>query len=356
MSKKILFLDRDGTLIREPQDDYKVDKIEKLEFEPSVISVLSKFKKMNYKFIIVSNQDGLGNQDFCLYDFYLCHNLMLSIFFSQGISFDDILICPHTIDEKCKCRKPNLGLIKRWIFLNKNISKKKCFFIGDRESDINCAKNLGITGLLYSREKLNWNNIYKKIKYKDRIFKILKQTNETKILVKINLDNSQKNFFDTGVFFFNHMLEQIAVHAKISIFIKVQGDLEIDDHHIVEDTGIALGECLFQCLHKKSGINRYGFVLPMDESVASCILDISNRPFLYFKTNFKYQKIGDLSTDMICHFFYSLAYSMKITLHLKAKGENDHHCAESLFKSFGKALGQAIQRKGILIPSSKGIL
>jgi imidazoleglycerol-phosphate dehydratase/histidinol-phosphatase len=356
MNKKILFIDRDGTLINEPKDDYKVDKIEKFEFEPNVISILSKFKKIGYKFIIISNQDGLGKKNFHLNDFYLYHNLMLSIFYSQGIVFHDVLICPHTLKEKCRCRKPNLGLLKRWIFQKKKLSKKSCFVIGDRQSDMELSRNMNISGFLYSRDKLNWKNIYKKIKYQDRVSEVFRKTLETEIYVKINLDHTKKNYFDTGIFFLNHMLEQIAIHSKISIYIKAKGDIEIDDHHTVEDIGIALGDCLIKCLGNKSGIQRYGFILPMDESVSSCILDISNRPYLKFQANFKYQKIGDLSTQMIYHFFYSLVYSMKITLHLKSKGENDHHCVEGLFKAFGKALGQAIYRNGNCIPSSKGIL
>ncbi|USS94203.1 bifunctional histidinol-phosphatase/imidazoleglycerol-phosphate dehydratase HisB [Buchnera aphidicola] len=357
MYKKVLFLDRDGTLIREPKDNYQIDNIEKLEFEPNVIVILSKLQKMNYKFVMVSNQDGLGKKKFNLRDFYLCHNLMLSIFFSQGISFYDVLICPHTLGQNCECRKPNIGLVKKFFFSQNKLSTKNCFVIGDRKSDIDFAKNLNIPGILYSRKNCNWENIYQKLKYKERFSEILRKTSETEVHVKISLDNLQKNFFDTGIFFFNHMLEQISIHANISIYIKVKGDIEIDDHHIIEDVGIALGECFLRCLKNKKGICRYGFVLPMDESIASCILDISNRPFISFQAKFQYQKIGDLSTNMIFHFFYSLVYAMKITLHLKSKGKNDHHCAESLFKVFGKSLGQAILRNGTsCVPSSKGTL
>lgn len=355
MSKKFIFLDRDGTLIKEPKVNYQIDSLKKFEFEPNVISVLLKLKKLNYKFIMITNQDGLG-KTFSIKNFYLYHNLMLSIFSSQGIFFSDILICPHFDYECCICRKPNFSLLYRWIIGKKKKFMKDCFVIGDRKSDMRLAKNIGAQGLQYGINKLSWKDIYNKIVYKNRCFKLHRKTFETDVYIKIFLDKYKKSFIDTGIFFLNHMLEQISVHSRIYFYIYARGDINIDDHHLVEDIAITLGKCLFNSLNKKRGINRYGFTLPMDESLASCVLDISNRPYLNFQANFKYQKVGDLNTEMIYHFFYSLVYSMNITLHLKSKGFNDHHRAESLFKVFGKALGQAIQINGSHIPSSKGIL
>ncbi|CAL4318686.1 Histidine biosynthesis bifunctional protein HisB [Buchnera aphidicola (Chaitophorus sp. 3695)] len=355
MNKKFIFLDRDGTLIKEPKFNYQIDTLKKFEFEPNVISVLLKLSKLNYKFIMITNQDGLG-KSFSINNFYLYHNLMLSIFSSQGIFFSDILICPHLPQDNCICRKPKFSLLHKWIFNKKKNFMKKCFVIGDRESDMKLAKNIGAKGLKYGKNYLSWKDIYNKIVYKNRFFCIHRKTLETDIYIKTFLDKTKKSFIHTGIFFFDHMLEQISIHSNIFFYINAQGDINIDDHHVVEDVGIVLGQCLSKSLINKKGINRYGFTLPMDESIASCVLDISNRPYLNFKANFKYQKVGDLSTEMIYHFFYSLVYSMNITLHLKSKGSNDHHCAESLFKSFGKALGQAIQINGLNIPSSKGVL
>ncbi|MCW5197608.1 bifunctional histidinol-phosphatase/imidazoleglycerol-phosphate dehydratase HisB [Buchnera aphidicola] len=355
MNKKFIFLDRDGTLIKEPKFDCQIDSLKKFQLEPNVISVLLKLSKLNYKFIMITNQDGLG-KTFSIHDFYLYHNLMLSIFSSQGIFFSDVLICPHFIQDNCVCRKPKFSLLRNWIINKKKKFMRKCFVIGDRESDMQLAKNIGAIGLKYERNNLNWNDIYNKIIYKNRFAYIHRKTLETNVYIKIFLDKKRKNFINTGIYFFNHMLEQISIHSNISFYIDAKGDIDIDDHHIVEDVAITLGKCLSKSLNKKKGINRYGFTLPMDESISSCILDISNRPYLNFQAKFKYQKVGDLSTEMIYHFFYSLVYSMKITLHLKSKGFNDHHCAESLFKSFGRALGQAIQINGFNIPSSKGVL
>ncbi|CAL4318772.1 Histidine biosynthesis bifunctional protein HisB [Buchnera aphidicola (Chaitophorus populicola)] len=356
MIKKFIFLDRDGTLIKEPKTDYQIDNLKKFEFEPYVISVLLKLKKLNYEFIMITNQDGLGKKNFPIYNFYLYHNLMLSIFSSQGIFFKDILICPHLDQDSCICRKPKFALLNRWIKDKKKKFMKNCFVIGDRESDMKLAKNIGAKGLKYGINDLNWKDIYNEIFYKNRFAAVHRKTLETNVYIKIFLDKRKKNFIDTGIFFLNHMLEQISIHSNISFYIYARGDINIDDHHIVEDIGITLGKCLSKALSKKKGINRYGFTLPMDDSIASCVLDISNRPYLNFKAKFKYQKVGDLSTEMIYHFFYSLSYSMNITLHLKSRGSNDHHCAESLFKVFGKALGQAIQINGVNIPSSKGVL
>jgi len=355
MLKKVLFIDRDGTLISEPKTDFQIDSIQKLEFEPHVIPSLLELKQHNYIFIIVTNQDGLGSINFPLSNFYKPHNFMINIFKSQGIIFDQILICPHTIQQNCSCRKPKLKLIKPWLKKNK-INKKKSYVIGDRNTDIEFAKNIGISGFLYNSKKNGWNSIKKKIIY-NRFAKIIRNTKETHISVIIKLNSNKSSIINTGIKFFNHMLEQISIHGNLYFNIQCSQKIDPDDHHLIEDTGIVIGQTLYKILKNKIGLERYGFTLPMDECIAKCIMDISGRPFLKFNAIFKHQKIGDLSTEMIQHFFYSLSYSMKITLHIKAKGKNDHHIAESLFKVFGKTLYQATKiNKKMLTPSSKGIL
>jgi len=355
MLKKVLFIDRDGTLISEPKVDFQVDSIQKLEFEPHVISALLELKKNNYIFIIVTNQDGLGSVSFPLSEFYIPHDFMINVFKSQGIIFDKVLICPHTLQKNCSCRKPKLKLIEPWLKKN-TIDKNNSYVIGDRSTDIEFAKNIGISGFLYNKEKNGWDSIKNKIIY-NRFAKTTRTTQETHISVKIKLNSNKKSIINTGIEFFNHMLEQISTHGNLYFNIQCKQKTIPDDHHLVEDTGIVIGLTLYKILKNKIGLERYGFTLPMDECIADCIIDISGRPFLKFNATFKYQKIGDLSTEMIQHFFYSLSYSMKITLHIKAKGENDHHIAESLFKVFGKTLYQATKiNKNLLTPSSKGIL
>ncbi|WP_422667560.1 bifunctional histidinol-phosphatase/imidazoleglycerol-phosphate dehydratase HisB [Buchnera aphidicola] len=355
MKEKILFIDRDGTLIDEPSDNFQVDNINKLIFKKNVISSLLKLIQLNYKLIMITNQDGLGTSTFPMEDFNIPHFFMLDIFRSEGIIFDDILICPHFLEDKCDCRKPKIKLLTPWLQSN-IIDKKYSYVIGDRKTDIEMAHNINITGIQYQDDTCNWNDIFKFILKKNRYSEILRNTEETKIHIQISLDSDEKSHINTGINFFNHMLEQLSFHSGIYMNIMVQGDLKIDDHHTVEDTGIVLGQSLLQALGSKKGLHRFGFHLPMDESKASCLLDISGRPYFQFKCNFHNQKIGDLSTNMIEHFFHSFCYSMGITLHLSSEGLNDHHCAESLFKVLGRALRQAIKIDGYAIPSSKGIL
>ncbi|BBI01100.1 imidazoleglycerol-phosphate dehydratase [Buchnera aphidicola (Nipponaphis monzeni)] len=355
MFEKILFIDRDGTLISEPKKSFQVDNFKKLIFEPNVITTLSILKKNHYKFVMITNQDGLGSKQFPLHKFNLVHNFMLDVFLSQGIKFKDILICPHTLQNNCICRKPQITMLKSWLkegLLDKNNS----YVIGDRQTDMELAKNMNITGIQYGKN-ISWNDIQKKLIKKNRTSSIFRQTKETKVHVELNLDNYKNSFIDTKIKFLDHMLEQIAIHSNIYLKIYSEGDWKTDDHHTVEDIGIVLGKALKQAIGNKLGINRFGFfTLPMDESIASCILDISGRPHVSFYATFKYQKIGDLSTEMIEHFFQSLSYSMNITIHLNAIGKNDHHIAESLFKAFGRSLKQAIIIKGNKLPTSKGML
>ncbi|QCI22563.1 bifunctional histidinol-phosphatase/imidazoleglycerol-phosphate dehydratase HisB [Buchnera aphidicola] len=353
MKNKILFIDRDGTLINEPIHTYQVDSIDKLVFKKNVISSLRKLIGMGYKLIMVTNQDGLGTKNFPLQNFNEPHFFMLNIFRSEGVTFDDVLICPHFLNDNCVCRKPKIGMIEPW--LNK-IDQKRSYVIGDRKTDMELSKNLQIQGIHYKENIFNWIDIEKYIIKHNRYSKVFRKTKETTVCVKVWLDLEEVSEINTGVKFFDHMLEQLAIHSGICMNISTQGDLHIDDHHTIEDTGIVLGEALLEALGKKNGLCRFGFYLPMDESKSNCIIDISNRPYLNFKANFNHKMVGDLSTNMVEHFFYSLCYSMKITLHLYAEGKNDHHCVESLFKVFGRALRQAIKIEGNILPTSKGIL
>lgn len=353
MSEKILFIDRDGTIIEEPKSDFQIDSLEKLRFEKGAIPTLLKLKNFGFKFVLVSNQDGLGTQSFPKEDFEIAHQKMLDILQSCGIEFKDIFICPHFENENCECRKPKTALLDEYIKHNL-YNKEQSFVIGDRDTDMILASNLGVRGLKYS-ENLTWKEIEEEILNSFRTASISRITKETNIHVKVCL-NGEKIAINTGVPFFDHMLEQIAVHGGIGLEISCKGDLEIDEHHSVEDVALALGSAIKQALGDKIGITRYGFVLPMDECLASCAIDFCNRPHLVYKAKFKKEKLGELSTEMIEHFFYSLSYSMGVSLHLKVKGKNDHHKAEGLFKAFAKALKMAVKIESENLASSKGVI
>ncbi|MCV3470497.1 bifunctional histidinol-phosphatase/imidazoleglycerol-phosphate dehydratase HisB [Campylobacter sp. CNRCH_2015_0814] len=355
MSAKILFIDRDGTLIDEPKDDFQIDSLEKLEFEKGVINALLKLKNFGFKFVMVSNQDGLGTNSFPKENFDKAHEKMLSVFQSCGIEFEDIFICPHFEHENCACRKPKTAMLENYI-KNKLYDKNKSFVIGDRDSDMLLAQNLGIQGLKYDKNDFNWEQIADFILQNYRSACIERNTKETQIQVKIAFNEKAKADIKTNIAFFDHMLEQIATHANISLEIKCKGDLEVDEHHSVEDVALALGEAIKSALDQKIGIARYGFVLPMDECLASCAIDFCNRPHLVYKAKFKKEKLGELSTEMIEHFFYSLSYAMGASLHLKVKGKNDHHKAEGLFKAFARALKMAIKIENENLASSKGVI
>jgi imidazoleglycerol-phosphate dehydratase/histidinol-phosphatase len=351
---KILFIDRDGTLIQEPLDQ-QIDSISKLDFIPGVIPSLLTLKEAGYTFVMISNQDGLGTDSFPTSDFLVPHELMLRIFLSQGIRFEDIRICPHKPDERCDCRKPKLGLIQDYL-IEQKIDRENSFVIGDRESDLELAKNMGISGICIDDQNGTWKNITETILARARTATCSRKTNETSIEVSVNLDSQEPINVKTEIGFFTHMLEQLAKHGGFALTLSVKGDQHIDDHHTVEDTAIALGEAIRKALGDKWGIGRYGFVLPMDESLAQVALDFSGRSYCIFNGKFNREKVGDLSTELVPHFFQSFAEGLKANLNIRIEGENSHHMIEAIFKGVGRSLRQAIQKNDKGLPSTKGVL
>ncbi|MBI2518079.1 MAG: bifunctional histidinol-phosphatase/imidazoleglycerol-phosphate dehydratase HisB [Opitutae bacterium] len=353
--KKILFLDRDGTLIHEPAD-FQIDRLDKFELEPDTIPVLLRLRDAGYTFVMVTNQDGLGTPSFREEEFRPLQNLLIGVLRSQGLTFEAVRVCPHTAADRCDCRKPKPGLVLDYLRAT-DWDRTQSLVIGDRETDQQLAENLGIRSLRYHREALGWTEIARLLVDAPRRATVSRQTKETKISVSVDLDTPAPARLATGLGFFDHMLDQIARNAGIGLSIQCQGDLAIDEHHTVEDVGLALGQALKQALGDKRGVGRYGFVMPMDESLAQVALDLSGRPWFVFEGKFPRENVGELPSELVPHFFQSLSTTLGATLHMTVKGENTHHMIEVLFKSFGRALRPALARgESRDVPSTKGVL
>lgn len=361
--KKTLFIDRDGTIIFEPPDE-QIDSYENLIFLPGAITGLSKIaKETDYELVMVTNQDGLGTSSFPEEVFWPVQNKMLEILKGEGIEFSEIFIDRSLPSENAPTRKPGTALLVK--YLAKGIDLTNSFVIGDRLTDVALAKNLGCKAVLFGNKhsdeaELNtadWDEIYKYLKAIPRKARVVRKTKETSITVDLNIDGKGKSKISTGIGFFDHMLEQIAKHGSIDLTIEAIGDLNVDVHHTTEDVAICLGEALLQALGSKKGIDRYSFVLPMDDSLAQVALDLGGRPWLVWHAEFTNQKIGEMPSEMLFHFFKSFSDSAKCNLNIKVEGENDHHKAEAIFKAFAKALKQAIkQSDNFDLPSTKGKL
>ncbi len=362
--QKILFIDRDGTLVIEPPSDYQLDSLEKLEFYPGVFQNLSKIvRELDYKLVMVTNQDGLGTASFPEKTFWPAHNKMLQAFKNEGVEFTDILIDRSFPEDNAPTRKPEIGLLTKYI--HGNYDMENSYVIGDRSTDIQLAENLKCKSIHISKTKTtnatltttSWVEIYKHLKGIERKAAIKRNTKETNIQVEINLDGTGRSQVSTGLAFFDHMLDQIARHGNIDLKIEVKGDLEVDEHHTIEDTALALGEAFLNALGSKKSIERYGFLLPMDDCLAQIALDFGGRPWLVWEVDFKREKIGDMPTEMFMHFFKSFSDTAKCNLNIKAEGTNEHHKIESIFKAFAKSLKMAVAKTdSFSIPSTKGIL
>ncbi|ASQ46128.1 bifunctional histidinol-phosphatase/imidazoleglycerol-phosphate dehydratase HisB [Legionella clemsonensis] len=351
--QKVLLIDRDGTLVEEP-DDFQVDRLEKIKLCKDVIPNLLMLSKAGFKLIMISNQDGLGTDRFPQDTFQRCHDFILNLFISQGIHFSEIFICPHTEASNCSCRKPKAGLLLDFL-RNTSVDRDNSWVIGDRETDRQLAENIGIAFLPVASNH-GWDKITPAILLRERSAYVNRITRETAIEVKLTLDNSACTAIKTPLGFFNHMLEQVAKHGGFGLEINAKGDIEIDDHHLIEDTALALGEALKKALGDKWGIARYGFTLPMDESLAMVALDLGGRSYCRFEAQFTREFVGDMATEMVSHFFHSLASSLGATIHVTVTGKNHHHMIEACFKALGRALRQAYVQCDKDLPSTKGIL
>jgi len=352
--RRILFIDRDGTLIIEP-DDKQIDSLEKLELLEGVIPALISLIEAGYELVIVSNQDGLGTESYPRDQFQIPHDKMLAIFSSQGINFVAEHIDPHFDKDGSPDHKPEIGMVLDYL-KSGELNLQDSWVIGDRETDLELAKNMGIGAFRCGPQGLSWSEIAHQLVTRPRRGMTERSTNETRIKVLVDLDNGGENEIATGIGFFDHMLDQLATHGGFKLSLNCQGDLEIDEHHTVEDCALALGQALDMALADRRGIGRYGFTLPMDESLAEVAVDLSGRPAMVFDVEFPRDFVGGMSTEMVRHFFASLSQSLGAAVHLKAKGENTHHMVEALFKATGRALKPALARQGRDLPSTKGIL
>jgi imidazoleglycerol-phosphate dehydratase / histidinol-phosphatase len=351
---KILFIDRDGVLIEEPTD-FQIDAYEKFRLVEGVIPALIKCRDAGFEFVMVSNQDGLGTASFPIAQFEAPHQLLLQILKSQGINFREILIDPSMPAENSPNRKPGIGMVMHYL-RDRSIDLQASAMVGDRETDMQFAANLGVKGFRLGPENYSWAEVAHALVDTPRVAKVERSTKETKIRVSWNLDRVANPVIATGLGFFDHMLEQIGKHSGTALELSCAGDLHIDEHHTVEDSALALGQALKQALGDKRGIARYAFSLPMDETLASALLDLSGRPYFVFEGKFPREMVGDLATELVPHFFRSICETAGMNLHLKVQGDNAHHMVEACFKVFARVLGEAIKRSGSDLPSTKGVL
>ena len=361
--KKVLFIDRDGTLVIEPPVDYQLDSLEKLEFYPGVFSGLSKiFNELDYEIVMVTNQDGLGTKSFPEDTFWPAQNKIIQAFKNEGVEFSEVLIDKSFPEENAPTRKPRTGLLNKYIHGDYDLENS--FVIGDRATDIELAENLNCGGIYIGENNkeavlntLSWAEIYQFLKAKPRQANVVRKTNETNIDITVNLDGAGKSTIETGIGFFDHMLEQISRHANLDLSIKVSGDLEIDEHHTIEDVAITLGEAFLEALGSKKAIERYGYLLPMDDCLTQAAIDFGGRPWLVWDADFKREMIGEMPTEMFMHFFKSFSDAAKCNLNIKSEGENEHHKIESIFKAFAKSIKMAVSKTdNYRIPSTKGTL
>ncbi|MDF1574233.1 MAG: bifunctional histidinol-phosphatase/imidazoleglycerol-phosphate dehydratase HisB [Bacteroidales bacterium] len=373
--KKVLFIDRDGTLIKEPPVDFQVDSLEKLVFMPGVFRNLYKLRQYtDYELVVVSNQDGLGTAAFPEEDFRAPHEKFLQAFRNEGVEFDAIHLDPSLPEENSPKRKPRTGMLSS--YMQGEYDLENSFVIGDRITDMELAKNLGARGIFLNTEEAaeemesagvagyvslicqEWDEIYHFIRTRQRSATVRRSTSETEISVRLSLDGEGRTAISTGLGFFDHMLDQIGRHGGMDLDIEVRGDLHVDEHHTIEDTAIALGEAFLQALGDKRGIERYAFVLPMDDSLASVAIDFGGRPWIEWNAKFSRDKIGDMPTEMFYHFFKSFSDAAKCNLNMEVKGKNEHHKIEGLFKAFARALAKAVKLdpESMRLPSTKGKL
>jgi imidazoleglycerol-phosphate dehydratase/histidinol-phosphatase len=361
--KKVLFIDRDGTILNEPEDE-QVDSFEKMAFLPGVITSLSKIAaETDFELVMVTNQDGLGTKSYPEDTFWPVQNKMLEILKGEGIRFAEIFIDKTIPSQNAPTRKPGTAMLVK--YLAQGIDLNSSYVIGDRQSDVDLAKNLGCKAIFIGSKKFaeaelstnSWDDIYKYLKNLPRTAKTVRKTSETAIEIELNLDGTGKSNIDTGIGFFDHMLEQISRHGNLDLSIKANGDLHIDEHHTIEDVALAFGDSILKALGGKKGIERYSFVLPMDDCLARVALDFGGRPWLVWDVKFMREKVGEIPTELFSHFFKSFSDAAKCNLNIAAEGENEHHKIEAIFKAFAKALKQAIkQTDNFSLPSTKGSL
>lgn len=355
--KRILFIDRDGTLIEEPADE-QIDSFGKLKFTKGVFRNLAFIRShLDFEFIMVSNQDGLGTPSFPEETFWPVHNFILQTLESEGVTFDEILIDRHFPEDNAPTRKPATGLVEKYMS-NPDYDLAGSYVIGDRETDRLFAENIGCKSLILGRDGMTWDKIAELLFAGERTAEVVRTTAETDIRVSVNLDGTGHCDISTGLGFFDHMLEQIGRHGMIDLTVRTRGDLHVDEHHTIEDTAIALGECLLRALGDKRGIERYGYCLPMDDCLCSVALDFGGRPWLVWDAEFRRERVGDMPTEMFLHFFKSLSDSARMNLNIKAEGVNEHHKIEGIFKALARSLKMAVRRDiyHYELPSTKGML